>query len=258
MLKLTPSSLGDIYWRQVRDDCLHLRTQFTDTLVPLIGERLSSNQFTRKGVGTIEFGDALSLFLLSYRHSPKYIAEIGTYLGNSSAAIAHGASINSKKLIFSTCDRRPCNPSPLEGLNGKELINVDVINGSSTEMFAKLVQSKTCLDMLFIDGSLLDEDMPLLTKVLNKNTLIAIDDCVNDEKGHMNLRMLKRAGIVKPPIALDPLPLETTDLFGLAGLHDTHIYIEPFSKGFFRTWGIESGSKVGFLMPRNNIIFSNQ
>ena len=63
-------------------------------------------------------------------------------------------------------------------------------------MFEFLVSKGALLDMLHLDGRLMKDDFPLLGKLLKPDTLIALDDCEGDEKGHMNLDLLRRAGLI--------------------------------------------------------------
>jgi len=258
MLKLTPSALSQIFWQQTREKNIHLRARFTDQLLPLLGSRLSNNNLLREGVGSIGYADALSLFLISYLAAPRNIAEVGTYIGNSSTAIAYGACISGNLIHLVTCDKKICAMNPIEGLNIPEGNYIESMQCSSTKMFEKLASVNICLDMLFVDGILLDEDMPLLSKLLKPQTVIVLDDCVNDEKGHLNLNLFKRSGIVKPPISLNPLPLNATKSFQLSELNDTHFYLEPFEKGTFTQWEIEDSPRTGLLIPKSSVKFSNQ
>ena len=54
-------------------------------------------------------------------------------------------------------------------------------------MFEFLASKQAKLDMLHLDGRLIKEDIKLLSQLLKADTLIALDDCEGDEKGHMNL-----------------------------------------------------------------------
>ena len=60
-------------------------------------------------------------------------------------------------------------------------------------MFEFLASKGAKLDMLHLDGRLMKEDLSLLAKLLKPDTLIALDPSEGDEKGHMNLRILRRA-----------------------------------------------------------------
>ena len=64
-------------------------------------------------------------------------------------------------------------------------------------MFEFLASKQAKLDMLHHDGRLIKEDIKLLSQLLKADTLIALDDCEGDEKGHMNLDLLRRAGLIQ-------------------------------------------------------------
>ena len=89
--------------------------------------------------------------------------------------------------------------------------------------------------MLHLDGRLMKEDLKLLSQLLKADTLIALDDCEGDEKGHMNLDLLRRAGLIQ-----------------------SHAYVEPFPRELFHRWGLETRSVTGFLLPQSSISFTRQ
>jgi hypothetical protein len=110
-----------------------------------------------------------------------------------------------------------------------------VVQGSSTQMFQALATKQAKLDMLHLDGRLMPEDLKLLAQLLKDDTLIALDDCEGDEKGHMNLDLLRRAGLLKQ-----------------------HVYVEPFLQELFRAWNLETRSVTGLLLPIKLISYTRQ
>ena len=242
MLRLNPSTLSNAFGQQLIDDAGHLRATFENTLLPLISQRLLDPALQRSNSGSIALGSALSLFLASQKRAPKLIAEVGTYIGNSAAAIGCGAGMNGQAIQLITCDINPCTQRPFAGLDLLEGSKAQVMQGSSTEMFKFLASNGARLDMLHLDGRLNKEDIPLLQKILKADTLIALDDCESDEKGHINLDLLnnhqsggERAGLIK-----------------------NYAYIKPFSKELFRLWGLETQSTTGFLLPSDSIKITRQ
>ena len=180
-------------------------------------------------------GSALSLFLTSYKRAPKLIAEVGTYIGSSAAALGYGAGLNQNAVQLITCDINPCFQKPFAELRMPEGSKAEVVQGSSTRMFEILASKGAKIDMLHIDGRLQMADLKPLSQTLKSDTLIALDDCENDEKGHINLDLLRRSKLIK-----------------------NHTYVQPFTKSLFRKWGLESSSKTGFLLPQNSIKVSRQ
>jgi hypothetical protein len=160
---------------------------------------------------------------------------VGTYIGNSAASMAFGAGLSGQAVQLITCDLHPCTQAPLAGLALPQGSGAQVVQGSSTQMFQALVAKQAKLDMLHLDGRLMPEDLKLLAQLLKDDTLIALDDCEGDEKGHMNLDLLRRAGLLKQ-----------------------HVFVEPFPSDLFRAWNLETRSVTGLLLPLKSISFSRQ
>ena len=235
MLRLNPSTLSHAFGQQLLDTGAHLKPVFEQTLLPLINARLIDPSLQRSNSGSIGLGSALSLFLASHRRAPKLVAEVGTYIGNSAACMGFGAGMTQQVVQLITCDMHPCTQQPFAGLNLSEGTKAQVVQGTSTQMFEFLASKGAKLDMLHLDGRLKKEDLKLLGQLLKADTLIALDDCEGDEKGHMNLDLLRRAGLIK-----------------------SHAYVEPFPRELFRRWGLETRSVTGFLLPQSSISFTRQ
>ena len=235
MLRLNPSTLSTAFGQQLLEGAAHIRPRFESELLPLIYSRLLDPTLQRANSGSIGIGGALSLSLATYKKIPKLIAEVGTYIGNSAAAMGFGAALSGQAVQLITCDMNPCTQQAFAGLKLPEGSKAQVVQGSSTQMFEFLVSKGAQLDMLHLDGRLMKDDLPLLGKLLKPDTLIALDDCEGDEKGHMNLDLLRRAGLI-----------------------NTSCFIEPFPREFFRRWGLETRSVTGFLLPLVSISFTRQ
>lgn len=235
MLRFNPSTLSAALGRQLLIDGAHLRRSVETQLIPLIEGRLLDRSLQRDNSGSIGLGSALTLFLVSHKRSPRLIAEVGTYIGNSAAAMALGAGLSGQAVQLITCDLHPCTQTPLAGLTLPQGSGAHVVQDSSTKMFQALVAQKAKLDMLHLDGRLMPEDLQLLAQLLKDDTLIALDDCEGDEKGHMNLDLLRRAGLLKQ-----------------------HVYVEPFPQQLFRAWNLETRSVTGLLLPIKLISYTRQ
>lgn len=235
MLRLNASTLSSALGRQLLLEAAHLQPVFQDQLKPLVGARLLDQSLQRANSGSISFGAALSLFLAAHKRSPRLIAEVGTYIGNSAAAMALGSGLTGQPVQLITCDIHPCTQKPLDGLSLPQGSAAEVVQGTSTEMFQRLVAMQAKLDMLHLDGRLQPDDLPLLGQTLKDDTLIALDDCEGDEKGHINLNVLRCSGLLQQ-----------------------HVFVEPFSSELFRTWGLETRSTTGFLLPIKMISITRQ
>jgi len=235
MLRLNPSTLSIAFGQQLLVGAAHLKPIFESQLLPIISQRFLDPTLQRTNSGSIGIGSALSLFLATHKRAPKLIAEVGTYIGNSAAAIGFGAGLTGEAVQLITCDMHPCTQQPFAGLQLPEGSQAKVVQGSSTQMFEFLASKGAQLDMLHLDGRLMKDDLPLLGKLLKPDTLIALDDCEGDEKGHMNLDVLRRAGLIQK-----------------------HVFIEPFPSNLFKAWQLETRSKTGFLLPIKLINYSRQ
>lgn len=102
-------------------------------------------------------------------------------------------------------------------------------------MFQALVVKQAKLDVLHLDGRLMPDDLKLLAQLLKDDTLIALDDCEGDEKGHMNLDLLRRAGLLQQ-----------------------HPYVEPFPRDMFRAWNLETRSVTWLLQLLKLDIYTRQ
>ena len=181
MLRLNPSTLSHALGQQLLDGGAHLKPVFEQKLLPLISTRLLDPSLQRSNSGSIGLGSALSLFLATYRKAPKLIAEVGTYIGNSAAAMGYGSGMAQQAVQLITCDMNPCTQQPFEGLHLPDGSKAQVVQGSSTKMFELLSSKGAKIDMLHLDGRLMKDDLKLLRQVLKPDTLIALDDCEGDE-----------------------------------------------------------------------------
>jgi len=235
MLRLNPSTLSRALGQQLLESAAHLRPTFESVLLPLITQRLLDRTLQRANSGSIGLGSALTLFLAAHQRAPRLIAEVGTYIGNSAAAMGLGAGKAAQAFQLLTCDLHPCTQQPLAGLTLPPGSGAQVVQGSSTQMFQALAAKHAKLDMLHLDGRLMPNDLKLLPQLLKDDTLIALDDCEGDEKGHMNLDLLRRAGLLQQ-----------------------HAYVEPFPRDVFRAWNLETRSVTGLLVPLKLISYTRQ
>lgn len=235
MLRLNPTTLSQAFGKQLIDDGAYLRQSFENKLLPVICDRLIDPTLQRTDSGSIGVGSALSLFLAAAKRKPKLIVEVGTYIGTSAACMGFGASMGGNPVQLVTCDINPCTKAPFAGLELPEGSTENVMQKGSTEMFRYLVSQGSKIDMLHIDGRLRGEDLQLLGQLLKPDTLIALDDCEGDEKGHYNLDILRRSGLI-----------------------EEYAFVSPFERDLFRCWNIESRSVTAFLLPFDSINVSRQ
>ena len=133
--------------------------------------------------GSISERSCVTLWLLAKYFSPKFIMEIGTYIGRSSLSMSFGGKDTIEK--FYTCDGTfDClDFSSLKALlkNEENTPCIDKIRYFGKTMSHSLLETVRSendlkVDMLFVDGRLSAQDCDLLPLVLSPESVIVVDD----------------------------------------------------------------------------------
>ena len=136
--------------------------------------------------GSINSRDAGELRAIVEYFQPSVIAEVGTYIGRSTRAMAAGnLSRGEDSLTIYTCD--VSNRIDIGTVCGAKVVLYP--KTKSTQMFEELHAGHTHVDMFYIDGRLSNKDAELMSK-LNPQALIVLDDFEGIEKGVANAAML--------------------------------------------------------------------
>ncbi len=235
LLRLNSFNASKLFGEQLLTELFYLKPDFDERLLPLLTSRLADKTLQREDSGSIGLGSAITLYLLAAKAAPRCIAEIGTYIGCSTAALALGATKSQPGVRITTCDTNPCIDTPLSGLGLDGLASCDVVSGSSTAMFEKISAREDKVELLHIDGRLHKEDLPFVADTIGNRAVIALDDCEGDEKGHANLGLLRNSGLLQDYFFLQPFPPEIFDL-----------------------WRYSARSLTGILLPVSKIFLSRQ
>lgn len=134
--------------------------------------------------GTISLMEAGELRAIVEAFQPEVIAEVGTYIGRSTRAMAMGMRGGQ---IY-TCD--VSNDIKLPEVYGATVEQFP--KTTSTGMFRALVERGVRVDMFYIDGRLAPEDVELMRK-LSAAPLVVLDDFEGTEKGVANAMLLGHA-----------------------------------------------------------------
>lgn len=134
--------------------------------------------------GSISALDAGELRAIVEAFQPEVIAEVGTYIGRSTRAMAAG--MNGGQIY--TCDAS--NDIKLPATYGATVEQFPMT--TSTGMFRALVERGVRVDMFYIDGRLAPEDVELMQK-LSATPLVVLDDFEGTEKGVANAMLLSNA-----------------------------------------------------------------
>ena len=150
---------------------------------------------TRVQTGSINAESVWTLYSIAAYFKPVTIAEVGTYVGRSTVALAEGQRDgNVSSPVIYTCDaQNNCDLSKLTAFATSDTELEQFPTLTSTHMFRTLIERNVKLDLLHLDGRLVEPDFPLVKALLTDDTIITLDDFEFDQKGHDNARELLKA-----------------------------------------------------------------
>lgn len=150
--------------------------------------------------GSITEQEAVSLCALAEYLKARVVIEVGTFIGTSTEALAHAATVEA---VY-TCDcSNDCLPQ------------TDIIHTHprlrSTDMLRRLVALKVRADLCFFDGVLSAEDADLLGSVTHPRTVYALHDYnygpkIRRKGGSVYLETMPRKGIGNGDLLRPRLP----------------------------------------------------
>jgi predicted O-methyltransferase YrrM len=172
---------SNIVWDNIFDSTELQLIRNRDILMTHALDNEEFRKFAEYNTGSISFGAMQVLYAVSAFFKPKCIAEVGTFIGNSTSALALGSS----EAEIHTCDiSNNIDLFP----NNHNITQYKKV--SSTSMFNQLVTQEKNIDLLFLDGRLSSEDIVPLKQLFNNHTVVAFDDFESFEKGTLNARLL--------------------------------------------------------------------
>ena len=206
-LNLGFKDVSPIFWRNTYAQVQPLRREMETSLATVESIARKNETLVAHKTGSISHASMVSLFALGYCCRPRVIVEVGTYLGRSGLSLLLGARAGLQDAAapqLYTCDM-----SADEAQFGafKEQVNY-FGKRKSTEMFAELARQEIKADLVFFDGRLQNEDLPLLHQLLKLETIYAFDDFEGNEKGVFNSEAVSKLlggglYIVYPPTLAD-------------------------------------------------------
>jgi hypothetical protein len=128
--------------------------------------------------GTISQSAVWDLYCIANYFKPRFVAEVGTFIGTSTWALADGMGDGE----IHTCDA--ANDIVLE-----KHPTVDIVQyrkKTSTEMFNTMANRGLRADIIYLDGRLVEADYPLLGIITKPETIYVLDDTEGIEKGVIN------------------------------------------------------------------------
>jgi predicted O-methyltransferase YrrM len=181
--------------------------------------------------GSISAGAIWALFSATMFFKPKIIAEVGTFIGKSTFAMACGMDI----VHGQDCQIYTCDFSNNIKLNfDTNTIIKQFPKKPSTVMFQQMVTEFTKCDMLLIDGRLQREDLNLLPSVIHDETVILLDDFEGTEKGVIN-------------------SIHLMDIF-----KDSHLLAYPPKNSILHSINMNSSCTIAVIIPNTLINYTNQ
>jgi len=137
--------------------------------------------------GSLTRDDMADLISIASYFKPKILAEVGTFIGRSTYALAVGSG--SDALIY-TCDAS--NDIPLPDMPTDSATVIRNPRSSSVEMFNRMLADGYAnrIDLFFIDGRLTEADLILINKLSHERTVLVLDDFEGIEKGVDNAMLL--------------------------------------------------------------------
>ena len=134
--------------------------------------------------GSIPLATSILLSAATAYFNPSTVAEVGTFIGRSTLAMAKAKhKVSSTRLKIHTCDYS--NSISLVGFEKCCELN-QYQKQSSTQMFKDLLDKRVVVDAFMVDGRLSDMDVSLMSELRGEQFVIFLDDFEGVEKGVMN------------------------------------------------------------------------
>ncbi|MFN5446802.1 MAG: class I SAM-dependent methyltransferase [bacterium] len=230
-IRINRSRLSDIVWRTIFENssgqAAAIRAELLKKSESLDYLRVQASYNT----GSIGSGAIWALFSACFFFKPKVVAEVGTFIGKSTFAMACAidSAYQEGGEIF-TCDF-----SNSIDLNFATKTSVRQFQmKSSTDMFTGLAAENRQCDLILLDGRLQAEDFKLLPAILHPETVVLLDDFEGTEKGVINAMHLMNS------------------------LQTTHYLAYPPSREIMHNHGLTDGCTIGMIIPRRLVEHTNQ
>ena len=203
-IKLHAQDVSDIFWRNLSLRWAHaIRNRLAD----LDSDSCSAEHHREHAdynTSSVPSATAIALMILGLEMKPDVVFEVGTFIGNTT----HPLALTCGEVY--TCD----------GSNDIKLNLPNVVQYPKTLSTAAFEQFKTegkKIDLLVLDGRLQPQDIALLKELVTPETVIALDDCYQLEKGMINVSMLLPAQLNGPCFYVPPPRGEPFAAFGIPG-----------------------------------------
>lgn len=189
-IRLNRTKFSRIFWKDIFDSVNDPNT-IRKALVRIASRNEPLRQKADYNTGSVSIDAMMALYSVCHFFKFELIAEVGTFIGNSTCAMALGSS---SKTPIHTCDYS--NDLNIAGLYTKNIIQYP--KTSSSDMFIKMANEGLKADMIFLDGRLSPKDFNILGSVISDDTFFIFDDFEGIEKGVANASVLMSQHTFRP------------------------------------------------------------
>lgn len=189
-IRLSRAKFSRIFWRDILDsveDPITIRR----ALMRIASRNEPLRQKADYNTGSVSIDAMMALYSVCRFFKFNLIAEVGTFIGNSTCAMALGCK---SETPIHTCDYS--NDLNIAGAYPGKIIQYP--KTPSSEMFIKMANESLKADLIFLDGRLTPKDFNILGSVITDDTVFAFDDFEGIEKGVANASMLMSQHTFRP------------------------------------------------------------
>lgn len=234
IIRISAYDLSRIFWPRVYEVHQHIYEEIGSSLRDLAKNNAALRTDAEYNTGSINLFDAFNLTCLVSFFKIDTIAEVGTFIGNSTTAMALGMSLRGLSGEIFTCDFS----NKINLINPFQSVAISQFQKiSSTHMFEHLIALGKRFPMMHFDGRIQDQDLPLIDKLITPETILVLDDFLGVEKGVANVLKLLSLENLRNHILVHP-----TDTSDIRALPFFHTRLELCA--------------TAVMLPRSKLIFS--
>lgn len=232
-LDISTRLLSELLWTRIIEHSAARHLDGGPALFAALGQLDRLRAQAQYNTGSISTAAQWTLYSLCYLWRPAVVAEIGTFIGKSTIAMARGMDAAGSVGEVHTCDMS--NSFVLPTLSETRVIQYP--GTSSTQMLTELVEDGYAgrVELFHVDGRLQPDDIGLMTQLAAPDAIVALDDFEGMEKGVANLFNLRKSGAFSK-----------------------HLTVYPPDERVLRQCGFWDRGSTGLLVPQSQIRFTAQ
>lgn len=224
-LRVSQGAFSELFWKIIFQEA-ELKIKTSNAFFEDIDQLDILRKYADYNTGSISCASAWVMSTISNYFKPKLIAEVGTFIGRSTRALADFSDC-----VVHTCDFSNSIDIPMPRPNSI----IQYKKKSSTEMLKSLFSEGLKPDMYHFDGRISDEDLLIIGELGVHDALILLDDFEGIEKGVINYLNLNKIKIAQ-----------------------SHFLVYPPAEILLNRYGYNGKSTTAVLIPKKMIKFVNQ